>query len=80
MKDQYVLEWSQKTNNFHIQPLSNLLAHNQSAFIYDKKVPDYIVIFAGTKDAVHEMADHWRSRIQKREKPMTIEMAMKVAL
>lgn len=67
MTTKYVLEWSKKTNNFHIQPLSNLLAHNQTAFLHDKSTPDYIVLMVGEKDSVHEMADHWRNRIHERE-------------
>ena len=68
MKNAYVLEWSQKTNNFHIQPLDNLLAMNQEAFIDNKPLPDYVVIMVGEKDAVHEMADHWRSRLEVRSR------------
>ena len=80
MTKQYVLEWSQKTNNFHIQPLDNLLANNQCAFMEDKKTQDYIVIFVGEKEPVQRMADNWRNRIEKREKPMTIKEAMAVGI
>lgn len=76
MTKQYVLEWSKKTNNFHIQPLSNLLAHNQSAFVCDQQTQDYIVIFSGTQDAVHEMANHWRTRIREREAFMPEKVAI----
>ena len=80
MIKQYVLEWSQKSNNFHIQPLENLLECNQIAFITDKNRPDFIVLFAGSKEACHQMADNWRGRLRQREKPMTIKEAMEAAL
>jgi hypothetical protein len=67
MTIKYVLEWSQSTNNFHIQPLPNLLAFNQSAFLDNKKVPDYMVLMVGEKQAVDEMADHWRHYLQRRQ-------------
>ena len=76
MKNAYVLEWSNKTNNFHIQPLSNLLAYNQTAFIDGKQTSDYIVLMVGEKDAVHEMADHWRDRLEKRKKPVSFDNAI----
>ncbi len=66
MTTKYVLEWSKKSNVFHIQPLESLLATNQTAFIYDKSTPDYIVLMVGDKQAVHEMADHWRDRLKQR--------------
>lgn len=72
MTIKYVLEWSKKTNNFHIQPLSSLLAHNQTAFVDNKPVPDYVVLMVGEKGAVHEMADHWRDRLISRS---TLEAA-----
>lgn len=68
MKNAYVLEWSQSTNNFHIQPLDSLLAHNQQRFIDDKPLNDYVVLMVGEKDAVHDMADHWRARLDSRSK------------
>ena len=76
MKNQYVLEWSQKTNNFHIQPLENLLAYNQTAFVDNKPTPDYIVLFVGTKDAVHTMSDSWRNRLFEREAMQPVKAAI----
>jgi hypothetical protein len=69
MKNAYVLEWSQKTNNFHIQPLDSLLAQNQEAFISNRPLSDYVVLMVGSKDAIHDMADHWRHRMENRAKP-----------
>ena len=64
---QYVLEWSHKTNNFHIQPIEHTLTRNQERFIDNRPCNDYAVIFVGEFDAVTEMADHWRSRLVDRE-------------
>jgi hypothetical protein len=66
MKNAYVLEWSQKTNNFHIQPLDSLLAQNQEAFISNRPLSDYVVLMVGTKDVIHDIADHWRKRMENR--------------
>lgn len=68
MTDLYVLEWSQSTNNFHIQPLANVCAANQMAFIEDKRRPDYHILFVGEKESVHRMADQWRDRVSERER------------
>lgn len=72
MTTKYVLEWSQKTNNFHIQPLASLLANNQAAFVDDKPVTNYVVLMVGEKDAVHAMSDSWRDRLVARS---TLEAA-----
>jgi hypothetical protein len=76
MKNQYVLEWSHKTNNLHIQPLESHLAKNQEAFIDNQQTPEWKVIFFGTLDAVQEMADHWRDRIRLREAQKSIADAV----
>lgn len=68
MSQQYALEWSQSTNNFHLQPLANLLAMNQEAFISNKPPKDFVVLMVGEKDAVERMADHWRIRIAERDR------------
>lgn len=67
MKNQYVLEWSHKTNNFHIQPLEQHLSTNQERFIDNQRTAEWAIIFMGTHDAVTEMADHWRDRLKLRE-------------
>ena len=64
MKNQYVLEWSHKTNNFHIQPLEQLLERNQDRFIDNTEPPNWAVLFMGSLDAVTEMSDHWRVRLK----------------
>ncbi len=76
MKDAHVLEWSQKTNNFHIQPLSSVFATNQTAFIDDKKTPDYIIIMVGTLDVIHTMADSWRKKLTERSYSMPVKAVL----
>ena len=68
MRNQWVLEWSQSTNNFHIQPLEYTLAGNQERFLADVAPNDYHVIFVGEKDACHRMADNNRQKIHERDK------------
>ena len=63
---QYVLEWSKKTNNFHIQPIETTLAKNQECFLKDT-THDYIVLMVGTWDVVTAMADNHRQRLADRE-------------
>jgi len=61
----YVLEWSKKSNNFHIQPLETTLANNQKLFV-DENSHDWIVLFVGERKACSQMADNWRERLIKR--------------
>lgn len=68
MSKQYILEWSQSTNNFHIQTVASLCANNQEAFINDKPMRDYVVLMVGEFDAINRMADSWRSRIEERDR------------
>lgn len=65
---QYALEWSQSTNNFHIQPVASLCTKNQAAFIDDSRVNDYHVLMIGTLEAVSRMAASWRERIAERDR------------
>ena len=65
---QYALEWSHSTNNFHIQPVSDLCALNQRSFIDDKPVRDYVILMVGTLEVVSNMAEHWRERIKERDR------------
>ncbi|MFA5900472.1 MAG: hypothetical protein WC829_15340 [Hyphomicrobium sp.] len=62
----YVLEWSRKSNGFHIQPLESTLAGNQKCFM-ENTSHDYIVLMVGEKDVCERMADNWRSRLASRE-------------
>lgn len=56
---QYVLEWSKKSNGFHVQPLSDLLAKNQELFLSDRS-HDYILLMVGPLDTVTKMAETHR--------------------
>ncbi len=76
MIDAYVLEWSQKTNNFHIQPLSSKLAQNQGAFILNKQITDYIVLMVGTLDVVQTMAENSRYKLAHRAKNLPNKVAI----
>ena len=60
--DQWVLEWSKKTKNFHAQPLSFALASAQKSMI-NNDGNDYKIIMVGTKDVCEEMADNHRHRL-----------------
>lgn len=62
---QYVLEWSQKSNTFHILPIETTLAKNQECFLKDKS-HDWIVLMVGSHDVITNMADHHRDRLKER--------------
>ena len=62
----YVLEWSRKSNGFHIQKLEYTLAGNQKCFM-ENKSHDYIVLMVGDQAACDRMADNWRERLENRE-------------
>jgi hypothetical protein len=64
---QYVLEWSKKSNSFHVQPIETTLAKNQECFLKDTS-HDYIVLMVGTHDVITNMADHHRERLIERER------------
>ena len=68
---QYVLEWSQRSNNFHVQPLETTLAKNQECFLSDRS-HDWIVLMVGSHDVVTRMADNHRERLIGRQKKSTI--------
>lgn len=67
MKQNYVLEWSQKQNMFHVQPLSSSLARSQECFLADR-THQYIIIMVGDAMACHKMADTHRHLLIEREK------------
>lgn len=72
---QYVLEWSRKSNGFHIQPIEATLANNQKCFVNNTS-HDYIVLMVGSHDACCAMADNHRPRLFERAEdqcyPVTI--------
>lgn len=63
---QYVLEWSKKSNGFHVQPLTDLLAKNQGCFMRDAS-HDYIVLMVGPFETVTKMAETHRHVLAGRE-------------
>ena len=67
---QYVLEWSSKSNGFHIQKLEDMLAANQCAFVKNT-THNYIVLMVGTKEVCHSMADNHRDRLLQRVERVT---------
>lgn len=62
---QYVLEWSKKSNKFHIQQIETTLAKNQECFMDDTS-HDWIVLMVGSYDVITNMADHHRERLIER--------------
>lgn len=63
--EKFVLEWSRKSNGFHIQPIETLLARNQECFIGNRS-HDYIVLMVGTHEVCSAMADNHRNRLIER--------------
>lgn len=63
--EQWVLEWSRKTNNFHIQKLADALAQVQHSFVMNS-ANDYKIIMVGPKEVCHQMADTHRHRLSGR--------------
>lgn len=63
----YVLEWSKKSNSFHVQPIEATLSKNQEYFLKDAS-HDWIVLMVGSFDAITSMADNHRERLIEREK------------
>jgi hypothetical protein len=77
MTKQYVLEWSKKSNGFHIQPLDVTLANNQKRFMADNS-HDWMVLMVGSNEACQAMADNNRERLYARIKPMMLSEILKV--
>lgn len=67
-KDLWVLEWSQRQNVFHVQPLVRTLAFNRN--LYARNQPtnnDYRVLLVGTRDECQATADAARNTLRERE-------------
>lgn len=73
---QYVLEWSKKSNGFHIQPLHDALASNQKRFMADNS-HDWMVLMVGSNEACQSMADNHRERLYSRIKPSMLSDILK---
>ena len=66
--DLWVLEWSQRSNCFHVQPLERTLSFNRGLYTENKKtVNDWRVLFVGTQAECSETADASRATLQARE-------------
>jgi hypothetical protein len=66
MSKQWVLEWSNKQNAFHVQPAINSMESNLNKLISGGRC-DYITVFIGTQDACHEVAANYRHYLKSRE-------------
>ena len=62
----WVLEWHQKSNNFHIQPLDKMLSDNRRAYMRDVARQNWIVLVVGTHDECTATADAARPTLQAR--------------
>ena len=66
--DLWVLEWSQRGNVFHVQPLENTLSFNRKLYRENTKtVNDYRVLVVGTHDECSMAADSARQTLIERE-------------
>ena len=64
----WVLEWSQRSNNLHIQPLARTLGLNGCRFVLDHPPPnDYVILAVGAHDEIHKAAGNARKLIRDRE-------------
>jgi hypothetical protein len=71
IEELYVLEWSQKTSNFHIQAARHLMSRNRAAYRDNTPLNDYHVIHIGTRGECEGVANSCRSTLDLRR--MTIE-------
>jgi len=66
--EMWVLEWSQRANVFHIQPIEKTLSFNRKLYANDKEtVNDYRILFVGTHDDCDKAAEASRATIRERE-------------
>jgi hypothetical protein len=72
----YVLEWSRKSNGFHIQPIETTLAKNQECFL-ENRSHDYILLMVGTHDVCCTMAENHRGKLENRTKSSSVTMTGK---
>lgn len=67
-KDLWVLEWSQRQNMFHVQPLSKTLSFNRSLYAHNRPTSnDYRVLLVGTRADCQATADAARHTLHERE-------------
>ena len=66
--DLYVLEWSQRGNGFHVQPLEATLQFNRRLYADNVgTVNDYRVLIVGTQDECLAAAEASRQTLVDRE-------------
>lgn len=61
------LLWSKRQNCFHIEPMSQLMHKNLTAFVHEKSLNDYHLIGFGTDEEVRQMADRLRPTLHERD-------------
>lgn len=68
VSDVWVLEWSQRGNNLHVQRLDHTLSFNRHLYADNTATSnDYRVIHVGTYDECSEAAEAVRNTIAERE-------------
>lgn len=70
----WVLEWHQKSNSFHVQPLDKLLSKNREAYANNAEGQNWRVLHIGTKDECEAAANAARPTLRRRN--MEINRAM----
>jgi hypothetical protein len=66
--DLWVLEWSQRGNVFHVQPLANTLSFNRKLYRENtKSINDYRVLLVGSNEECSAAADSSRRTLIERE-------------
>lgn len=79
MADQWVLLWSQASNDLRIEPLEKVLSANRQAYKDDKPV-EYVPVYVGPRATVAACAGHCQVTLIDREEsraepPKTTEAA-----
>lgn len=64
--DRYVLEWSHRSGNLHVQPLRRLLSVNRQSYAQDMPAPDYIPLYIGTRAECEQAAESMRNTLTGR--------------
>ena len=71
--DLWVLEWSQKSNGFHVQSMDAMLSKNRQAYRDDHRpINNWLVIHVGTKNECQAVADAARQTIVSRAKRVEV--------
>lgn len=64
----YVLEWSQRANVFHVQPLEKTLQFNRGLYASNRETSnDYRTLIVGTYEECNAAADSARQTLIGRE-------------